>query len=221
MSNEFIYNGHLCFHELLHRKLDGKSYDNSENTVGYIKENVSRVDEITVYINFFNIAEVFSHMNMAPIDFPNIKTIHIRYAIEPEFDPAYASPKSIYKFNELVERCKRLTNEYNINCYVDTRLMKLKRKKIPFDHFCRIISKMGSLYWVEDNLNFFDFNINENEYVQSILSENDVICWPWYDALKLDYPDFSWDTYKFIIQENLKPFDAFEKHPPEFRTKED
>lgn len=216
----FRYDGHLCIHELLHRINDGKSYDETENTVKFLQQNLQILNEaesiilsndpeihntIDVYISFLNIQEIDGHIRDLVEEYPNIKYIRFCYTDIEYLKPEYALQKHIDKFLNFLKGKHQLYSNYTF--ITDPVLRELKKAETMSDQdFLKIIIKLGNLYWTQSWFQGVDFDVSESEY--SIIEEqySDIFCSFYFKALQ-EYKSeiLTWDIYKEILRSNIKP----------------
>ena len=217
MSN-FVYDGHLCFHELLHRKLEVAEYGHALHTVSYLKTILPTVSAVDVHIGFFNMGGLRGLVESIVREYPNILTVNVIKTPDQHFDPRYASHASINKFNDNVRSLKSIES---LKINVDIQLIDIKSVSMPFDSFCRIITKIGTFYWTEEHFEDFSWDLSEGEYYDRInkVADSDRLYRNWWEGLVQHFPEFGWQTYKSIFQDNIKPFDMQHHYPPKSLTK--
>lgn len=216
----FRYDGHLCIHELLHRINDGKSYDETENTVSFLRKNLELLNEaesllqdvdlenhntVDVYVSFLNIHEVPGHIKHLIEEYPNLKYIRFCYTDVEYLKPEYATQNIIDNFlNFLKDKHQSYPNYIFIT---DPVLRELKKTETMSDQdFLKIIIKLGNLYWTQSWFQGVDFDVSEDEY--PIIEEQlgDIFCSFYFKALQEYKPEIlTWDIYKEILRSNIKP----------------
>lgn len=139
--NMIRYDGHVCDHEILHRKVLG-NLDYMEN----LFEMLSSDDAIQLDVNLYTIPNITCHLENLVQDFPNIKTVMLT-ASNNRFDSICYS--DVFKFFNLRHITELTQHHHEFIVAFDWHEFKNK-KQMPFCHFNDNLIFLRGLYWSDN-----------------------------------------------------------------------
>lgn len=163
------YDMHMCFHELLYRKIDSneiilpdetEEQGHIENSMSWLKTKLSRVDTIVSEINFFTLPVYPGHLLSLQEEYPNIRNIYLDIPTRPWMNPVYCNQHRIDKF------IKSISLEYSTFTIHNTDAMysilnNSAHEDLDATSALRLLDFAMNFFWREENMHdgdYFDMN---------------------------------------------------------------
>lgn len=198
------YDGHMCIHEMLHRKKGG--YEESQT---WLESVLPTVDVVHVEVSFFNIHMVEEHIRIMQFDYPNIKKIivnktsvnykipgyNVGFIVNPRNNDLQLKRNEFYSFNS--------NNNLQINpdttIVIDDSLYKIHARSIPNHHTRLLLEEMKTLFWVKQDVDSYLRVPNTQSHVYPF----------WFLPLNRSNGSITWTDVVDLVHNNLSPGDFY------------